>query len=196
MPINVRKSGRESTKFSGFCLITLRHHLNEKPCGVKTAVYPGSFDPFTNGHLDIVERALRIVDSLTIAVLKNTTKKGLFSPEERVDIIREVLHNYPQVKVETFEGLLVDFCRVHNTRIVIRGLRAVSDFDYEHAIFLMNRKLLPDLETMFLMSGSENSFISSTIVKEVAHFGGNIADQVPAIVLERMQKVRSRNAGH
>jgi pantetheine-phosphate adenylyltransferase len=155
---------------------------------MRSAVYPGSFDPFTNGHLDIVQRALRIVDKLTIAVLKNTSKKGMFSPEERVDIIREVVRDYPQVEVETFEGLLVDFCRERKTRIVIRGLRAVSDFDYEHAIFLMNRKLLPDLETMFLMSGSENSFISSTIVKEVAHFGGNIADQVPPIVFERMQK--------
>ncbi len=162
---------------------------------MRSAVYPGSFDPFTNGHLDIVQRALRIVDSLTIAVLRNTSKKSMFSPEERVDIIREVVRDYPQVQVETFEGLLVDFCRARNTRIVIRGLRAVSDFDYEHAIFLMNRKLLPDLETMFLMAGSENSFISSTIVKEVAHFGGNIADQVPAIVFERMQLQKKQN-GH
>lgn len=158
---------------------------------MRHAVYPGSFDPFTNGHLDIVERSLQMVDSLHIAVLKNTSKKALFTPDERVDIIREVLLKYPQVKVETFEGLLVDFCRTHNTRIVIRGLRAVSDFDYEHAIFLMNRKLLPDLETVFLMAASDNSFISSTIVKEVAHFGGNISDQVPAIVLERMKKIRA-----
>ncbi|MBN8220938.1 MAG: pantetheine-phosphate adenylyltransferase [Spirochaetes bacterium] len=160
---------------------------------MRNAVYPGSFDPFTNGHLDIVERSLRVVDSLTIAVLKNTSKKSMFTPDERVDIMREVLKKYPQVKVETFEGLLVDFCRTRNIRIVIRGLRAVSDFDYEHAIFLMNRKLLPDLETMFLMAGSDNSFISSTIVKEVAHFGGNIADQVPAIVFERMQKKKSQH---
>jgi pantetheine-phosphate adenylyltransferase len=160
---------------------------------VRTAVYPGSFDPFTNGHLDIVQRAASMVDSLTIAVLKNTSKKSLFTPDERVDIIREVLKDYKQVSVETFEGLLVDFCRARNTRIVIRGLRAVSDFDYEHAIFLMNRKLLPDLETVFLMAASDNSFISSTIVKEVAHFGGNIADQVPPIVFERMQKLRAEN---
>jgi pantetheine-phosphate adenylyltransferase len=161
---------------------------------VHNAVYPGSFDPFTNGHLDIVQRSIRIVDSLTIAVLKNTSKKSLFTPDERVDIMREVLKDYPQVKVETFEGLLVDFCKKHDTRTVIRGLRAVSDFDYEHAIFLMNRKLLPDLETVFLMAGSDNSFISSTIVKEVAHFGGNIADQVPAIVFERMQKIRAQGS--
>lgn len=161
---------------------------------MRSAVYPGSFDPFTNGHLDIVQRSIKIVDTLTIAVLKNTTKKGMFSTDERVEIIREVLKDVPQVKVETFEGLLVDFCRAHNTRVVIRGLRAVSDFDYEHAIFLMNRKLLPDLETIFLMAGSDNSFISSTIVKEVAHFGGNIADQVPAIVLERMRKKKAQNS--
>lgn len=135
-----------------------------------------------------------MVDSLTIAVLKNTSKKSLFSPDERVDIIREVVHDFKQVKVVTFEGLLVDFCRTHNTRIVIRGLRAVSDFDYEHAIFLMNSKLLPDLETVFLMASSDNSFISSTIIKEVAHFGGNIADQVPPIVLERMRKAKSADA--
>ncbi len=162
---------------------------------MRNAVYPGSFDPFTNGHLDIVQRSLRVADTLTIAVLKNTSKKSMFTPDERVDIIREVLKDYPQVKVETFEGLLVDFCRTRDIRIVIRGLRAVSDFDYEHAIFLMNRKLLPDLETMFLMAASDNSFISSTIVKEVAHFGGNISDQVPAIVFERMQQKKKSHHG-
>ncbi|MBV6492755.1 MAG: Phosphopantetheine adenylyltransferase [Turneriella sp.] len=161
---------------------------------MRHAVYPGSFDPFTNGHLDIVQRAIKIVDAVTIAVLKNTSKKSMFTPDERVEIIREVVRPYPQVKVEPFEGLMVDFCRTHNIRIVIRGLRAVSDFDYEHAIFLMNRKLLPDLETMFFMAGSENSFISSTIVKEVAHFGGNIADQVPPFVLESMQKKKNTDA--
>lgn len=160
---------------------------------MRHAVYPGSFDPFTNGHLDIVQRAVRIVDNLTIAVLRNTSKKGMFSPDERVEIIREVVRGFPQVKVETFEGLLVDFCRERQIRTVIRGLRAVSDFDYEHAIFLMNRKLLPELETVFLMSSSENSFISSTIVKEVAHFGGNIADQVPPVVLEHMQRRQAHN---
>jgi pantetheine-phosphate adenylyltransferase len=108
---------------------------------VKTAVYPGSFDPFTNGHLDIVERSIRVVDSLTIAVLKNTSKKSLFSPEERVEIIQEVLKDYPQVKVRDIRRATRRFLpRRMNTRIVIRGLRAVSDFDYEHAIFLMNRK--------------------------------------------------------
>lgn len=161
---------------------------------MRHAVYPGSFDPFTNGHLDIVQRAVRIVDNLTIAVLRNTSKKGMFSPDERVEIIREVVRDYPQVNVETFEGLLVDFCRERKIRTVIRGLRAVSDFDYEHAIFLMNRKLLPELETVFLMSSSENSFISSTIVKEVAHFGGNITDQVPPVVLEHMQRRKAHNS--
>ncbi|MCS6971627.1 MAG: pantetheine-phosphate adenylyltransferase, partial [Leptospiraceae bacterium] len=114
---------------------------------MRSAVYPGSFDPFTNGHLDIVHRAIRLFDRLTIAVLRNTSKKSLFTPEERVEIIREVVRDLPQVQVETFEGLLVDFCRSRQIRTVVRGLRAVSDFDYEHAIFLMNRKLLPELET-------------------------------------------------
>lgn len=159
---------------------------------MKHAIYPGSFDPYTNGHHDIVKRALQVVDKLTIAVLRNTSKKTLFSPDERVELIKEVYKENPQVQVASFEGLLVDFCRAHNIGIVIRGLRAVSDFDYEHAIFLMNRKLLAGLETIFLMSSSENSFISSTIVKEVAFFGGNIEDQVPKIVFEKMKDIRSR----
>lgn len=146
---------------------------------MRKAIYPGSFDPFTNGHLDIVERALKLVDHLTIAVLRNTSKKQLLAPETRVTLINEIFAGHPNVEVETFGGLLVDYCRSKEVFTIIRGLRAVSDFDYEHAIFLMNNRLLPDLDTVFLMSSSENSFISSSIVKEVAALKGNIDDQVP-----------------
>lgn len=153
---------------------------------MRKAVYPGSFDPFTNGHLDIVKRSLNIVDELTIAVLKNTSKKNLFSPDERVSMIQETFANYENVKVQTFSGLLVDFCREHQIGIVIRGLRAVSDFDYEHAIFLMNRQMLEGLETVFLLSSENHSFISSSIVKEVASLGGDISRQVPPAILKQL----------
>ena len=151
------------------------------------AIYPGSFDPFTNGHLDIVERALQVADHLVIAVLNNTSKKDLFTPEQRIELIRETLKQYKdRVSVESFSGLLVDFCRKKKIPVVMRGLRAVSDFDYEHAIYLMNKKMYPEFETIFLMSGSEHSFISSTIVKEVASLGGEVADQVPQPVYEKL----------
>ncbi len=160
---------------------------------MKRAVYPGSFDPFTNGHLDIVRRALQVVDHLTIAVLRNTSKKNLLSPDERVELISEVYAGEPRVEVTTFQGLLADFCRKRDTRIVIRGLRAVSDFDYEHAIFLMNNKLFHDLETIFLMSNSEHSFISSSIVKEVSSLGGNVDDQVPPAVARKLKEIHGRS---
>ena len=157
---------------------------------MKKAIYPGSFDPLTNGHVDIIKRALKIVDSLTLAVLINTSKKPLFSIEERVEIIKEALKDLPQVEVDTFSGLLVDFCRKKGISLVIRGLRAVNDFDYEHAIFLMNRELYPEIETIFLMSSSENSFISSSIIKEVVSLGGveKIKNQVPPVVFSALKK--------
>lgn len=156
---------------------------------MKTAIYPGSFDPFTNGHLDILERSLEIVDRLIIAVLVNSSKKQLFSVEERVQLINEVLENDKRVQVLTFSGLLVDFCRAQGSNLVIRGLRAVSDFDYEHAMYLMNQQQLKEFETIFLMAKSENSFISSSMVKEVASLGGSISEQVPQPILKRMQQL-------
>jgi len=158
---------------------------------MKKAVYPGSFDPFTNGHLDIVNRSLEVADHLTIAVLANSSKKNLFTPEERVELIEQVLESRENVSVRTFRGLLVDFARENGIQIAVRGLRAVSDFDYEHAIYLMNNKLLPELETIFLMARSENSFISSSIVKEVASLGGDISDQVPPVILKRLKQIFS-----
>lgn len=156
---------------------------------MKAAIYPGSFDPLTNGHLDIVERSLKIVDKLIIAVLVNSSKKQLFSVEERVDLIKEVLGDSQQIEVLTFSGLLVDFCRNLNVNLVIRGLRAVSDFDYEHAMYLMNQQQLATFDTIFLMAKSENSFISSSMVKEVAALGGDIEQQVPRAVLQKMQNI-------
>lgn len=163
---------------------------------MKKAIYPGSFDPLTNGHVDIIKRALKIVDSLTLAVLINTSKKPLFSIEERVEIIKEALKDLPQVEVDTFSGLLVDFCRKKGISLVIRGLRAVNDFDYEHAIFLMNRELYPEIETIFLMSSSENSFISSSIIKEVVSLGGveKIKNQVPPVVFSALKKKYGRSS--
>lgn len=155
---------------------------------MRHALYPGSFDPFTNGHLDIVERGLNVFDKITIAILKNSSKKGLFTPDERVELTREVFGNDDRIEVESFEGLLVDFCRDRNISIILRGLRAVSDFDYEHAMSLMNRQLLDNLETVFLMSSSENSFISSTMVKEVASLGGDVREQVPPVVYRWLSK--------
>jgi pantetheine-phosphate adenylyltransferase len=156
---------------------------------MKSAIYPGSFDPLTNGHLDIVERSLQIVDKLIIAVLVNSSKKQLFSVEERVELIKDVLDQNAQVEVLTFSGLLVDFCRHLNVNLVIRGLRAVSDFDYEHAMYLMNQQQFTSFDTIFLMAKSENSFISSSMVKEVAALGGDIEQQVPQAVLKRMQNI-------
>jgi pantetheine-phosphate adenylyltransferase len=154
------------------------------------AIYPGSFDPFTNGHLDIVERSLKVVDTLIIAILKNTSKKCLFTPEQRQELIAEVLKKYGnRIEIDIFSGLMVDYCRSKDTHVVIRGLRAVSDFDYEHAIFLMNNKLYPGLETLFFMSSSENSFISSTIIKEVASLGGKVTDQVPDAVNKKLNEI-------
>ncbi|MCB1146534.1 MAG: pantetheine-phosphate adenylyltransferase [Leptospiraceae bacterium] len=153
----------------------------------RKAVYPGSFDPFTNGHLDIVRRSLQVVDRVVVAILKNTSKQSMFSPEQRKEVIEEVFANEPRVEVKVFSGLLVEFCRQNEVSIIIRGLRAVSDFDYEHAIFLMNRSLKPGLETMFLMSDTEHSFISSSIIREVASLGGEIEKHVPQIVARKLR---------
>ena len=156
---------------------------------MRHAVYPGSFDPLTNGHLDIIQRVARLFDQVTIAVLKNTSKKWLLSIEERVELIRQVIAPFSNVKAEPFDGLLADFCRKNDIHIIIRGLRTVTDYDYEQAIALMNRTLLPEAETIFLPADKEHSFTSSTIVKEVASLGGDVASQVPATVFKKLHKI-------
>lgn len=152
------------------------------------AVYPGSFDPFTNGHLDIIRRAHPLFEQIIIAVAVNARKSSLFSPEERVQLIGKVFEGWDKIKIDTFEGLTVDYCKEQNSHVILRGLRAVTDFDYEYAISLMNKKLAPDIETFFLMADNEYSFVSSTIVKEVARHGRAVSNQVPDIVNDALLK--------
>ena len=155
---------------------------------MKTALYPGSFDPITNGHLDIVERSSEMFDNLVIAVFINPNKKPLFTVEERVDMIREVTRHLPNVQVDSFEGLLSDYARQRSAKVIIRGLRAVSDFEYEFQMALMNRKLNPNVETIFMSSSSKNIYISSTIIKEVSSLGGSISGLVPRVVENRLME--------
>ncbi len=152
------------------------------------AIYPGSFDPVTFGHLDIIKRSSSLVDELIVGVLSNNAKSPLFSVEERVKMLKEVTENMPKVKIVPFEGLLVDFSRKMNARMVIRGLRAITDFEYELQMAQTNHKLEPQLETAFLTTGLEYSYLSSTTVKEVAAFGGDISQFVPDIVIEKIQE--------
>ncbi|MBU1185559.1 MAG: pantetheine-phosphate adenylyltransferase [Acidobacteria bacterium] len=153
----------------------------------KRAVYPGSFDPITNGHVDIIQRGLKIFDELVIAVLKNPKKDTLFSSDERVDMIRTIFKETPGVSVTAFHGLLTDFARKNEANVVIRGLRAISDFEYEFQMALMNRKLHPEMETFFLMPNLKYSFLSSNLVKEVFSLGGCLEGLVPAQVETRLR---------
>jgi pantetheine-phosphate adenylyltransferase len=150
------------------------------------AVYPGSFDPITNGHLDLIERCAPLVDRLVVAVLKNAHKHPLFSLEERVEMLREVVGHYANVEVDCFDGLLVDYARQKHARLLLRGIRAISDYEYELQMALMNRRLAPEIETMFMMAGEAHSFISSKLVKEVAGLGGDVAGLVPASVEDKL----------
>ena len=153
---------------------------------MKRAVYPGSFDPITFGHIDIIERSAKMVDELVIAVLRNSAKNSLFSLEERVNMIKEVTKDLQNVRVETFDGLLVDYMRQIDATIIIRGLRAVTDFEYELQIAQMNHVLKDDAETIFLMTNLQYSYLSSSLVKEIASYGGDISKFVPSELIERI----------
>lgn len=146
------------------------------------AICPGSFDPITNGHIDIISRGARIFDEVTVAIFNNQSKSPLFSVEERMDLIQQATKHIPNVTVDTSEGLLVDYAARRKANAILRGLRAVSDFEYEMQITSMNKKLEPEIETFFMMTNNQYSFLSSSIVKEVAKYNGNISDLVPEVV--------------
>ena len=152
----------------------------------KIAVYPGSFDPITYGHLDIIERGLDVFDEIIIAVARNSGKKGLFSTEERISHIREALGDNPRVKVDTFEGLLVDYVVSTGAKVILRGLRAVSDFEYEFQIAQMNHNLKSEVETVFMMTSAPYGYLSSSIVKEVASLKGPVESLVPPVVMKAL----------
>jgi pantetheine-phosphate adenylyltransferase len=153
-----------------------------------TAIYPGSFDPITNGHLDLIVRGCCLFDKLTVAILRNETKKPLFSVEERIEMLREVVDCYRNVAVDSFEGLLVDYAAQNGATVLLRGIRAISDYEYELQMALMNRRLRPDIETVFMMASEAHSFISSRLVKEVFGLGGSIEGLVPPPVEVRLRK--------
>ena len=164
---------------------------------MRTALYPGSFDPLTHGHLDVVDRAARIFDRVVMAVLENPSKRPLFSTQERVAMIRESLGERPGVEVSTFHGLTIDYARQIGASVIVRGLRAVSDFESEFQMALMNRRLEPDVTTVFIPTSLRYLFLSSSLIKELAEFGGDIQEFVPASVVEPLkQRLSTREQNH
>ena len=161
--------------------------------GKLVAIYPGSFDPITNGHLDLIERSARLVDRLIVSILNNARKQPLFSVKDRIEMVQDSIRPWSNVEVDSFEGLLVDHATRRGATLIIRGIRAISDYDYEWQMALMNRRLRPQIETMFLMAGEAHSFISSHLVKEVLRLGGEVSDLVPPPVEQRL-KVRFNGA--
>ena len=152
-----------------------------------TAIYPGSFDPVTNGHLDLIERGTKIFDRLIVGVLRNLEKDPLFTLVERLEMLRETTRLWPNVEVDVFDGLLVDYARQRGARVILRGIRAVSDYEYELQMALMNRKLESQIETVFMMPAEAYSYLSSRLVREIARLGGSLEGLVPPVVEQRLR---------
>jgi len=155
---------------------------------IETAVYPGSFDPITNGHIDLIKRSLKIFRKLTIAILINPSKKPLFSIDERKEIIKELFKNEDRIQIDSFDGLLIDYMNDNNLKVLIRGLRAVTDFEHEFQMALTNRKLSPEVETFFMVPSIKYTFLNSTVIKEIYKFGGTSPSLVPPIVEKYLWK--------
>jgi pantetheine-phosphate adenylyltransferase len=151
------------------------------------AIYPGTFDPITYGHIDVIKRGAEIFSKVVVLVARNTSKAPLFSAEERIAMIRELFPRHPRISVDGFDGLLVDYARRSHAKVIIRGLRAVSDFEYEFQMALTNRKLAPTIDTIFLVPGEQYTYLNSTIVREIARLGGDVSDFVPANVRRRFR---------
>lgn len=155
---------------------------------LRTAIYPGSFDPVTNGHLDIIERGFKLFDKIIVAILHNPAKKYLFSVDERMVLLRESLKKFPEIEIEAFDGLLVDYAVQKNAQAILRGMRAVSDFEYEFQMALMNRKLADDIATILLMPHARYTYLNSTIVRNLAAFHGDVSGFVPTIVEAKLKE--------
>jgi pantetheine-phosphate adenylyltransferase len=158
----------------------------------QTIIYPGSFDPPTNGHLDLISRASKLFDEVVVAVLRHDSKHALFDVAERMEMLAEAVHSFPNVSVDSFDGLLVDFARRKKAKMILRGIRAVSDYEYELQMALMNRKLDPELETVFMLPAEAYSYLSSRLVKEVCRLGGDISALVPPLVEARLTTRRPK----
>src|ERR1700736_2249740 len=165
------------------------HSPGDSASTMKTsiAIYPGSFDPVTNGHLDLIERGEKMFDTVIVAVLQNADKEPLFSVAERVEMLRDVTKQWPAVEVDVFQGLLVDYARKRGAGVILRGIRAISDYEYELQMALMNRKLEPRLETVFMLPGESYSYLSSKLVREIARLGASLDGLVPPVVGERLR---------
>jgi len=161
--------------------------LDKNKMKTSVAIYPGSFDPVTNGHLDLIERGEKMFDLVIVAVLQNVDKQPLFTVPERVEMLREVTKQWPAVEVDVFKGLLVDYARKRGAGVILRGIRAVSDYEYELQMALMNRKLEPRLETVFMLPGESYSYLSAKLVREIAQLGGPLAGLVPPLVEQRIK---------
>lgn len=162
---------------------------------MKIAVYPGSFDPVTNGHVDIVERAAKIFDVVYVAVIVNPDKKPYFPLKDRTDMLKKSVGHIRKARVESFDGLLVDYAKKKKANAIVRGLRAVSDFDYEFQMSLTNLRMCPEIETVFIMTDYKYSYLSSSLVKQLAHFGGSVSGLVPKAVSSRFNKMKGLPAG-